>query len=364
MPKNSRFFSVLLITLSGLTAPAFSDPPSPLSDVLGMVLGSIDSPKHKVKEIQQLLAVAGYHSGEIDGEMGEDTRAAIQRFQKENNFPVTGFLTRRQIRVLNTQAKDKFSEAFPSGVEENAHDARHSSESVSEDASHDDTHAVEQTQDAFSAGVQGFGSEAPCSKLNREAWESVDAIKSQLRSEGISNHAIEGSMTFSPNNAPGNCPMKLPKIDATMARAAHAAGMQAQQQAMEQAQQQKAEDLKMRDASDVVAQVLNYTVLGKDLPESGFFYKEKDCFYKQHNTTITIDLNGLDPRNITFEEDPVYDRGEYRGMAGSVKYEGHLLLGPNLISALFGDGKRDIQRLKRGWELIYARYCKGQQKAF
>ncbi|KJS03284.1 MAG: hypothetical protein VR65_02665 [Desulfobulbaceae bacterium BRH_c16a] len=45
-----------------------------------------------VKELQKALADAGYNPGPIDGLMGKKTRAALTRFQKDNNLEPTGLL--------------------------------------------------------------------------------------------------------------------------------------------------------------------------------------------------------------------------------------------------------------------------------
>ncbi|MGL4810752.1 MAG: peptidoglycan-binding domain-containing protein, partial [Beijerinckiaceae bacterium] len=52
--------------------------------------------------IQKNLARLGYSSGKPDGMMGPGTRAAIERFEKDRKWPVTGEVTARLIRDLGT----------------------------------------------------------------------------------------------------------------------------------------------------------------------------------------------------------------------------------------------------------------------
>jgi TPR repeat protein len=107
------------------------------------------------------------------------------------------------------------------------------------------------------------------------------------------------------------------------------------------------------DPVDVVAQVLNYSNFGKDeVIEAMYWYQDNSdrCRYKlfQKNALSQpreIDLNALDPRTTTFGN-------------------GIDILGlPSIIirddvSALFtSPGSLNIERLQRGWSLIYSKYC-------
>jgi hypothetical protein len=138
-----------------------------------------------------------------------------------------------------------------------------------------------------------------------------------------------------------------------------------------------------RDPDDVVAQVLNYTAFGKDdgLNEN-YWFKEpgSNCRYTRHSSLAgdrmsnqlnslrpflgmgaiqqrrIIDLDTLDPKNITFR---------YGGV--------QTMLGDNVVgtvvehadeSLFIYAGKLDIDRLQRGWTLIYSKYCSGREKPF
>jgi hypothetical protein len=64
----------------------------------------------------------------------------------------------------------------------------------------------------------------------------------------------------------------------------------------------------------------------------------------------TIDLNAFDPRTITFQN--------YRGAIGGtiIRHDADILF--KTI------GELNLERLQRGWSLIYSKYCKGKQKQF
>ena len=41
-------------------------------------------------QVQQQLAAGGYYQGEIDGIIGDATRRAIRKYERDNNLPVDG----------------------------------------------------------------------------------------------------------------------------------------------------------------------------------------------------------------------------------------------------------------------------------
>ncbi len=49
-------------------------------------------PHDDIKKLQESLRDKGYYSGQVDGVLGPRTRAAIRRYQKSENPPVTGRL--------------------------------------------------------------------------------------------------------------------------------------------------------------------------------------------------------------------------------------------------------------------------------
>ena len=139
-----------------------------------------------------------------------------------------------------------------------------------------------------------------------------------------------------------------------------------------------------RDPDDVVAQVLNYTVFGKD-EGSGDSYWFKDpkgtCLYRLHiafqksqngdfatnfllnfgigNALLqrrVIDLDTLDPKNLTFRYDNNQHLWGENGVGTVIQHINDVLF--------FYVGTLDLNRLQRGWSLIYSKYCRGKEKPF
>ncbi len=53
-----------------------------------------------ITDVQQALADAGYDPGNIDGELGPQSKSAIAKFQRENGLTVTGRITRETLSAL------------------------------------------------------------------------------------------------------------------------------------------------------------------------------------------------------------------------------------------------------------------------
>jgi len=51
-------------------------------------------------DVQQALQARGYYHGELDGIIGDTTRSAIVDFQKDNDLPITGYITKSLLRAL------------------------------------------------------------------------------------------------------------------------------------------------------------------------------------------------------------------------------------------------------------------------
>jgi len=62
------------------------------------------------KQIQRDLALLGYDPRGIDGIFGRGTRAAVTRWQKQNGFDETGFLSGNQIAKLQSEAEVRAAE--------------------------------------------------------------------------------------------------------------------------------------------------------------------------------------------------------------------------------------------------------------
>jgi hypothetical protein len=109
---------------------------------------------------------------------------------------------------------------------------------------------------------------------------------------------------------------------------------------------------------DVVAQVLNYSTFGQDEGYGNIRWLQDTadrCKYRFISSGRVIDLNGLDPRTITFNNtiDP-------NGNVHTHIYAD----ADDLFLSDFEPPSLNIERLQRGWALIYSEYCRGKQKAF
>ena len=59
------------------------------------------------RKIQSDLTLLGYDTRGVDGIFGRGSRAAIERWQREQRFRVTGYLDSAQIRLISRQAEDE-----------------------------------------------------------------------------------------------------------------------------------------------------------------------------------------------------------------------------------------------------------------
>ena len=115
-----------------------------------------------------------------------------------------------------------------------------------------------------------------------------------------------------------------------------------------------------RELNDVVAQVLNYSSFGNAEGSGGAYWYQDNfdkCKYKLFDPTPVgspeIDLNALDPQKIMFREELTDS-----GVAYTIlEYDLHPLL-PGASPYFL---KLDLQRLQRGWSLIYSKYCSGMK---
>ena len=58
----------------------------------------------EVRRLQELLNAAGYDSGEPDGRVGRQTRAAIRAYQQARGLPTDGYPSRELLDALSTRA--------------------------------------------------------------------------------------------------------------------------------------------------------------------------------------------------------------------------------------------------------------------
>ena len=79
-------------------APAVAHPPAPTRDPIGNLINS----SRPLGPIQRALSEFGYGPLETNGTLGPNTRAAIERFERDHKMPVTGQISDRLIRELSS----------------------------------------------------------------------------------------------------------------------------------------------------------------------------------------------------------------------------------------------------------------------
>lgn len=127
----------------------------------------------------------------------------------------------------------------------------------------------------------------------------------------------------------------------------------------------RARGAQMKNADDVVAQVLNYVTTGNDKGTSEiFWWKEKDakCYYFQNPTIVDEALAQINV--MDFEQ---YDR---MGLSFKHSFSEH---GGTPLTILTYDGKEvlltavghlDLDRATRGLDLVYERHCTSKRRSF
>lgn len=128
---------------------------------------------------------------------------------------------------------------------------------------------------------------------------------------------------------------------------------------------------------DTVAKVLNYTDGYPDEgSEYGFWYLHdaKNCIYRKANNKDGItSANG---KVVSFDVNPVareinlnsYDKKSLFLTSQKFSYPARGIVEKFEIQldgrVIFSGEGLDVQRLKRGWGLIYSKYCTGTKKEF
>lgn len=82
-------------------APAIAPAPAPLKTLPGNTYKF----KEIVQQVQFALLAFGYYSGEIDGEMNPELRAALLRMQADYSLKVTGTITPETLTALRIEAR-------------------------------------------------------------------------------------------------------------------------------------------------------------------------------------------------------------------------------------------------------------------
>ena len=68
-------------------------------DILGESVPSVSNPA--IVEVQKLLKLYGYRPGNIDGQLGLNTRNAVEKFQKDHHLKPTRFVDQETWAQLN-----------------------------------------------------------------------------------------------------------------------------------------------------------------------------------------------------------------------------------------------------------------------
>ena len=69
----------------------------------------MELPAREVMAIEISLNKQGFHPGEVDGVLDNQTEQAIAGFQKQNNLPVTGMLDEQTANQLEIASNSQFS---------------------------------------------------------------------------------------------------------------------------------------------------------------------------------------------------------------------------------------------------------------
>jgi len=103
-PDEALLRAIVRSTVSApATPPAAAAPPSaarPAGPSRGIAIGRPAAPSRQVLAVQRALADFGYGQVKPNGMWGPETKAAIERFERERKLPVTGQISDRLTREL------------------------------------------------------------------------------------------------------------------------------------------------------------------------------------------------------------------------------------------------------------------------
>ena len=72
---------------------------------LGYGTTSASYTRGTIRQMQTALRQLGYYHGQIDGQFGSLSQAALQNYQLKTNQPATGLLDRQSLSQLGVEAK-------------------------------------------------------------------------------------------------------------------------------------------------------------------------------------------------------------------------------------------------------------------
>ena len=89
-------------TAAPATTSSVQRPPAPIPQGKADPLGDLITNTRRVAAVQRALTEYGYGQLKPTGNVGSDTSAAIQRFERERKLPVTGQMSDRLVQELGT----------------------------------------------------------------------------------------------------------------------------------------------------------------------------------------------------------------------------------------------------------------------
>jgi N-acetylmuramoyl-L-alanine amidase len=100
--KKNKLLSLIGAAVVGLASSAWAGPDvAPSSNDQSTYVNSDQHEKGAiVSEVQSELAKLGYYRGAIDGVVGDETQAALARYQEDRDLSVTGTLTAATLQSL------------------------------------------------------------------------------------------------------------------------------------------------------------------------------------------------------------------------------------------------------------------------
>lgn len=102
-PRGGDAMSNLVkATAAPTTASSVQRPPAPIPHGKADPLGDLITNTRRVASVQRALTEYGYGQLKPTGNVGSDTSAAIQRFERERKLPVTGQMSDRMVQELGT----------------------------------------------------------------------------------------------------------------------------------------------------------------------------------------------------------------------------------------------------------------------
>lgn len=309
--------AIVLLMFGFFCAPASAQNADELFDKL---LGQALRHQNEALDIQRYLSQLGYYDGPIDGVLGQATQQAILKFQRDQGLQETGRLRKSERKLLRRLARA----ATTSGTAERLVAQTPSNKMKPDDHPKDSTYITAQNV--------RFDSH-DCALAER-----AEKLIAELEAVGFPRDKIFYGMV-GPNC--GVFPGQVSEM---------AFQLRQYKQKLADAENREIAITK-RDNSDVIAQVLNYSSTGQDEgTDKSFWYKEEYCIYRSTNNEV-ISFAEINPELLRFEI-----RHTELGLVTAVFY--------NEKAVTASPGQLNLERLERGWRLIFEKHCKGKISNF